>query len=77
MSNSRVVAITGASSGIGAALALEAANEGARVALMARRVDELEEIARQVRDRGGEARVTPVDVSRWGGVGRRDPVHQG
>jgi len=63
MSNNRVVAITGASSGIGAALALEAADEGARVALLARRVDELEEIARQVRDRGGEALVTPVDVT--------------
>ena len=64
MNPGRIVAITGASSGIGAALALEAAAEGARVALMARRVDELEEIARQVRDRGGEAMVTPLDVSR-------------
>ena len=63
MSSGRIVAITGASSGIGAALALEAAAEGARVALMARRIDELEEIARQVRDRGGEAMVTPLDVS--------------
>lgn len=58
-----VVAITGASSGIGAALAVEAGTEGARVALMARRVDELEDIARQVRDRGGDAMVVPMDVS--------------
>lgn len=63
MSRDQVVAITGASSGIGAALALEAAKAGSKVALMARRVDALEEIARQVRDFGGEALVIPVDVA--------------
>ncbi len=61
--SNQVVAITGASSGIGAALALEAARTGARVALMARRIDELEEVACQVRDQGGEALVIPLDVT--------------
>ncbi len=42
----RVVLITGASSGIGSALAAEYAARGARVALVARRTDRLEELAR-------------------------------
>jgi uncharacterized protein len=55
--------ITGASSGIGQALARRIAAEGARVALVARRVDRLETLAEDVRKRGGDALVLPCDVA--------------
>jgi short-subunit dehydrogenase len=54
--------ITGASSGIGRALAFEYARGGARIALAARRPGELEAVAAQVRDLGGEAICIPVDL---------------
>ena len=44
------VLITGASSGIGAALAREYDKRGARVALLARRKDRLETLAKELRD---------------------------
>ena len=62
MNPSAIVAITGASSGIGASLAIEAAKRGGRVGLMARRVEELETVAQAVRDAGGEAMIVPTDV---------------
>ena len=55
--------VTGASSGIGRGLALRLAREGARLALVARREVELNEVAAQIREAGGEARVLPCDVS--------------
>ncbi len=57
-----VVWITGASSGIGKAMAHEWARLGYRVVLSARRIDVLEEIALAIRQAGGEALVVPVDV---------------
>jgi short-subunit dehydrogenase len=54
--------ITGASSGIGQALALEYARGGARMAIAARRATELEAVAAQVRNLGGEALCIPVDL---------------
>jgi len=59
----RTVFLTGASSGIGRALALELAAGGAHVAIAARRKDELERVAREIEDRGGRALVLTVDVS--------------
>lgn len=59
----QVIVITGASSGIGRATALAFAKAGARVALVARRRPELEEIARLARDDGREALVVPTDVT--------------
>ena len=55
--------VTGASSGIGRALAIELATRGAHVALCARREDELRDVARAIEDRGGRALVLPLDVT--------------
>lgn len=58
------VLITGASSGIGAEMARQLGADGARIVLAARRADRLEEVAADVRARGGEAHVVLADVSR-------------
>jgi short-subunit dehydrogenase len=55
--------VTGASSGIGRALALRLAGEGVRVALVARRAEALEALAAELRAGGGEALVLPCDVA--------------
>jgi NADP-dependent 3-hydroxy acid dehydrogenase YdfG len=57
-----VVAVTGASAGIGRECALAFAREGARVAVCARRADRLEAVAEAVRAMGGEAWVMAADV---------------
>ena len=59
----QVVLVTGASSGIGRETALLFARRGARVALAARRRDQLEEVAAIVRGDGGRALVVPTDVA--------------
>lgn len=58
------VVITGAGSGIGEATALLFAREGARVALIGRRPQPLEDVAAKVAADGGTALVLPCDVSR-------------
>ncbi|HKY29896.1 MAG TPA: SDR family NAD(P)-dependent oxidoreductase [Pyrinomonadaceae bacterium] len=58
----KVVLITGASSGIGRGLALAIANRGAKVGLMARRAETLNEIATEIESKGGTAAVLPADV---------------
>jgi 3-oxoacyl-[acyl-carrier protein] reductase len=55
--------VTGASRGIGRACALELAKAGAKVALAARQVEKLEEVAGEIRSAGGEAFVVPMDLS--------------
>ena len=62
----RVVFVTGASSGIGAALAREWARQGADLALTARRVDRLEALARDCHALGRRAVAIPCDVTRDG-----------
>jgi NAD(P)-dependent dehydrogenase (short-subunit alcohol dehydrogenase family) len=59
----KVVIVTGASSGIGKAAAIEFGREGAKVAVAARRLDECEQTARAVRSAGGEAIAIPTDVT--------------
>ncbi|MGJ3263095.1 MAG: SDR family oxidoreductase [Salinarimonas sp.] len=59
----RVVMLTGASAGIGRATALGLAREGARIGLIARSAEALEDVAREVRARGGEALPLPCDVA--------------
>jgi NADP-dependent 3-hydroxy acid dehydrogenase YdfG len=60
----QVVAITGASSGIGEATALAAAEAGAAVAVAARRADRIDALAKRITDAGGRAVAIPTDVSK-------------
>lgn len=57
------VLVTGASRGIGAAVAEAFAARGARVALLARSVEALEAVAARCAEAGGEARPVPCDVT--------------
>ncbi len=58
----KVVIITGASSGIGAAAARRLARDGMHLTLAARRLDRLEQVAAEVESLGGEALVVQTDV---------------
>lgn len=58
------VVLTGASSGIGAATALQLAQAGANLCLVARREDELLQVQAQVRELGAEAWIYPTDLSK-------------
>ncbi len=62
MAESRVFVITGASSGIGAATAVEASRLGYRLVLASRREDALQEVASRCE---GETLTVPVDVTSW------------
>lgn len=64
----QTVWITGASAGIGEALALRFAQDGARLVLSARRESELERVAGRCRDAGlaaDQVLVLPLDVTEW------------
>lgn len=58
----KIVFITGASSGIGRALAIELGRRGATIGLLARRAETLSEIQREVEDAGGRALALAADV---------------
>ncbi|WP_189744606.1 SDR family oxidoreductase [Streptomyces nojiriensis] len=64
----KVVAITGAGSGIGEATALLLAERGARVVLGARRTERLEALAARIERAGGRAAWIRTDVTRRGDV---------
>ncbi|MGH6953480.1 MAG: SDR family NAD(P)-dependent oxidoreductase, partial [Alphaproteobacteria bacterium] len=59
----RAVLVTGASAGLGRHFAATLARAGARVAMAARRLDRLEELAREIRAEGGEVEPIRLDVT--------------
>jgi short-subunit dehydrogenase len=59
----RVIAITGASSGIGRATALRLAHDGASIAICARRRDRLDDVAEEIVKRGGQVLPVVADVA--------------
>jgi NAD(P)-dependent dehydrogenase (short-subunit alcohol dehydrogenase family) len=59
----KVALVTGAGSGIGAAAALAFASAGARVALVGRRAEALEQTAQAIGDAGGQAAIYAADIS--------------
>ncbi len=59
----RVALVTGASQGIGRACALLLAESGAKLALCARNQEKLEQVAGEIKGKGGEAEAFPLDVS--------------
>ena len=63
MSKETVVIVTGASRGLGAAVARWLAKAGAAVTLVARSEEMLGEVAVDVRRLGGRPRIHPADVS--------------
>ena len=58
-----VVIVTGAGSGIGAAAARQLGAAGARVVLVGRRPDPLDEVAGKIRSAGGDALCVPADLA--------------
>ena|SRR5665213_855997 len=59
----RVAIVTGGNSGIGRAIALAYAAEGAKLVLAARRADQLKEVAEQIVAAGGSALAVPTDIT--------------
>ncbi|BAV05016.1 NADP-dependent 3-hydroxy acid dehydrogenase YdfG [Filimonas lacunae] len=59
----KVVAITGASEGIGKSIAIQLAKNGAKIVLGARNAGQLKRIAEDIRNNGGEAIFVKIDVS--------------
>lgn len=70
MLNGLVVLLTGASSGIGRMTALALAEKGATLALVARRIQKLEEVVEKIRAEGGVAISIPADVTVPGSMHR-------
>jgi NAD(P)-dependent dehydrogenase (short-subunit alcohol dehydrogenase family) len=66
----RAALVTGASRGLGAALARELARASARVVLVARGAEELERVAASIRAEGGEAHAVPADI------GAKEDIHR-
>jgi NAD(P)-dependent dehydrogenase (short-subunit alcohol dehydrogenase family) len=60
--NGKVAVITGASKGLGKAMALTLGAAGANIALVARDVDQLNGVKQELENLGGQAQVFPVDL---------------
>ncbi len=61
----QVAWVTGAGRGIGRAAALALAGQGAAVAVVSRTQNEVEQVAQEIRSRGGKAIASLLDVSNW------------
>ncbi|WP_152363639.1 SDR family oxidoreductase [Microlunatus speluncae] len=61
--NTRIAVVTGAASGIGSEIALTLARSGARVALLSRRADRVQDLADKIRAEGGQALAVATDVT--------------
>ena len=61
----KVVLITGGSRGLGRAMALAFATEGAKVVIASRKIEACEELAEQIRGEGGEAMALACHVGNW------------
>lgn len=61
--NGKTILITGGSSGIGEAAAKKIAAAGGRVGLVARTPENLEKVAKDIRDHGGAAQIYPCDLA--------------
>jgi uncharacterized protein len=59
----KIALVTGASSGMGAAIAKSLAKAGAQLMLLARREEELKRVAAEIEAAGGKAQVYPVDLA--------------
>lgn len=59
----KIIAITGAGRGIGRAAALKFASDGAKIALIARTLEQLESIENEIKKTGGEAISVPMDIT--------------
>jgi NAD(P)-dependent dehydrogenase (short-subunit alcohol dehydrogenase family) len=61
--NGRVAIVTGGGTGIGKAISLALANEGAAVVVAARNLPRLKEVAEEIKSRGGKAKAIKTDIS--------------
>jgi short-subunit dehydrogenase len=66
----RISLVTGASRGIGAAIAEKLASEGAHVILTARTAKDLEAVEQRIFDAGGTATIAPLDLTEAGSIER-------
>lgn len=66
----RIALVTGASRGIGAAIAEKLAAEGAHVVLTARTAKDLEAVEDRIFDAGGSATIAPLDLTESGSIDR-------
>ncbi|MFQ5912873.1 MAG: SDR family NAD(P)-dependent oxidoreductase [Nitrospinota bacterium] len=67
---SKTAVVTGASSGIGAEIARQMAAAGARVFAVGRNEERLENVANEIRDRGGQCHAFPADLTKEGAPGK-------
>lgn len=64
----RIALVTGASRGLGRAIALELAKKGAHVIAVARQKKGLEALDDEIRELGGEASLVPLDITKMDGL---------
>ena len=60
----KVAVVTGASRGIGKAIAIQLSNSGAKVVVSSRKLEECEKVADEIKNMGGKAVVIPCHVGK-------------